>query len=165
MHNLIFLLTESIEPQDVLTNSSVIDWSSTAAWLGIFVTLAISIITPAVTTYLNNQFQLKIKKEERLQKDQEFLYEKKLSAYRDFLQSVGKSLHYTSRTNLLEIGKNIYELYLYLPEEHWHHLDSLTASIYKEDFDTAQIELIEISKILSIDLNSKINKIDEQTPS
>lgn len=134
--------------------TSVLDWSSTAAWLGIFTTLTISIITPAITTYLNNKFQLKLKEKELIYSQKETLCEKKYSVYEGFLQNIGKCLQMSTIENISLSGTYLYELYLYLPEEHWQLLDSLIHSLEQEDFKTAQTKLIEISKVLSKELTS-----------
>ena len=132
----------------------VLDWSSTAAWLGIFATLAISIITPAISTYLNNRFQLRLKEKELVHTEQNDIYAKKYSVYEGFLQNVGKSLQLRTRDNITDAGTYLYELYLYLPNEHWHLLDSLINFLDDENLISAQKVFIEISKILSAELKS-----------
>lgn len=145
----------------------VLDWSSTAAWLGIFATLAISIITPAVTTYLNNKFQLKLKEQELLHSEQNALYERKYSVYEGFLQNVGKCLQLHSRDNITDAGSYLYELYLYLPHEHWILLDALVKNIDECLWGEAQKNMVQLSKILSDELKStelNADKINKNSP-
>ena len=132
----------------------IIDWNSTAAWLAIFVTLAISIITPAVSTFLTNRFQLKLKKMELQHNDSETAYNKKLMAFENALRDLGKFLHFTSKENFASVGEHLYELYLYLPSEHWLLLDSLASSLQEKNCSLAHTQLIELSKILSAELSA-----------
>ena len=132
----------------------IIDWNSTAAWLAIFVTLAISIITPAVSTFLTNRFQLKLKRMELIHNEQEAAYNQKLISFENALRDLGKFLHFTSNDNFASVGEHLYELYLYLPPEHWPLLDSLATSLQEEDCSLAHSQLIELSKILSKELSA-----------
>lgn len=132
----------------------VLDWSSTAAWLGIFATLAISIITPAISTHLNNRFHLRLKQKELEHTEKSEMYQKKYSVYEGFLQNVGRYLQLHTRENISEAGTYLYELYLYLPDEHWCHLDSLISSMINGNIAEAQNIFIGISKILSAELKS-----------
>lgn len=145
----------------------VLDWSSTAAWLGIFLTLSISIIAPIINTYLNNKFQLTLKEKELQYEELKDISAKKYSAYEGFLQITGKYLQAHNYDNRSVLGTYLYELYLYLPNEHWKHLDELINAINHSEWITAEKEFIEISKILSADLASSkltINLKEECSP-
>lgn len=145
----------------------VLDWNSTAAWLGIFATLAISIITPAISTHLNNRFQLQLKEKELLHSEQNALYESKFSVYEGFLQNVGKCLQMHSPDNITRAGTYLYELYLYLPNEHWKLLDSLVNNFDNCLWGEANKNMIELSKILASDLKSSeiiTDKTNKKSP-
>ena len=133
---------------------SVLDWSSTAAWLGIFVTLAISILTPAITTFLNNRFQLKLKKMEFEHSEKSDLYSKKYFVYEGFMQGVGKCIQLHNRDNVTAAGSFLYELYLYLPSKHWELLDSLAQDLEQNNWQPAHTTFVEICKILSTELTA-----------
>ena len=96
-----------------------VDWSATAAWLGIFATLAISIVTPAISTYLNNRFQLRLKESELKYLHQKDLYSKKREIYETFLHEAGKFIQYDDYINCSIPRQYAYQLYLYLPAKHW----------------------------------------------
>lgn len=143
----------------------VLDWSSTAAWLGIFITLSISIITPAVSTYLSNRFQLKLKMLEINYREKERTYDKKVSAYENALRDTGKFLHYTDIDNYSVLGSHLYNLYLYLPPDHWPTLDELLLNLKNENINAAQQNLVNLSKILSSELSKCSEKhITECSP-
>lgn len=132
------------------------NWDVTAAWVTVLITLAISIITPAITTFLNNCFQLKMKKMELSHQDKETHYMKKVSVYEGCLQDIGKFLHFMDNQNHSSLGEHLYELYLYLPEQHWTTLDTLLTALANNAYLTpdTQNQLIELSKILSKELLS-----------
>ena len=132
----------------------VLDWNSTAAWLGIFVTLTISILTPAVTTFLNNRFQLKLKKLELEHSEKGDLYSKKYYVYEGFMQGVGRCIQLHTRENITAAGSFVYELYLYLPSQHWKLLDSLVQDLEQSHWKPAHDTFIEICKILSDELTA-----------
>ena len=138
----------------------ILDWNATAAWLAIFATLAISIITPAISTYLNNLFQLRLKLMDLHHTEESELVLRKIITYEGFLQNVGKFLHHMNLDNKSSLGTYIYEIYLYLPSEHWYLLDSLIDALSNEEWENAQSLFIEISKILSRELDSSKSQLE-----
>lgn len=131
----------------------VIDWNATTAWIAVLLTLAISVITPAWTNYSNNKFQLKLKKLEYDTSQNDLYLTRKYSVYDGFLQSLGNYLHYSDNANNAIVGKYIYELYLYLPKEHWELLDNIVAFVADSAYEKIPPELVKLSKILSDELN------------
>ena len=132
----------------------VIDWNSTAAWLGIFVTLTISILTPAINTFLNNRYQLKLKRMELSHSEKSDLYSKKYYVYEGFMQNVGKCIQLHNRDNITAAGSFLYELYLYLPSEHWSLLDSLVENMNVCNWESAHPTFIQICKLISTELTT-----------
>lgn len=69
-----------------------IDWSATAAWIA----LAISIISPAITTILTNRHQLKLRELDIQEKHSSTYNAARASTIEDFISKVGKYISYSS---------------------------------------------------------------------
>ena len=134
-------------------------WDTTIAFIGILLTLAFSIFTPSITTFLSNRFQLKLKHTEYLQQSITSQYSKKAELYGLTLESVGKYLHWSSNENSAMLGAYLYQLYLYLPDEFWPLLDNLADSLGERISNDSHLLLTELSKVLSSEL-SKDTPID-----
>ena len=132
----------------------LVDWNATAAWIAILVTLAITIITPALTSFLNNRFQLHLKKMELQESAENELFSKKLETYEGALRTIGNCIHYYSPDNRAIFGEYLYKLYLYLPEEHWPVLDSLVKDFEEDAREQIWEDFLALSKILSRELNT-----------
>lgn len=127
----------------------MIDWSATAAWITLALTLAISIISPVISTYLSNKFQLKIREYEKSDKEIEQHYLEKREILQGFIRNTGKLLNRRDTDTLKDYGEHFYLVYTYLPKEHWNKIDLLHQHIQNTDFAAAQTSLLEISKIIA----------------
>ena len=134
-------------------------WDTTIAFVGLLLTLVFSIITPAITTALTNRFQLRLKQTESRQNELDRKFSKKANIYESSLETVGRYIHYADQENASSLGAYLYQLYLYLPAEHWQLLDSLTDTLAKKKFEDSNAQLIALSKVLSNEL-SKTEPID-----
>ncbi|MBE5984665.1 MAG: hypothetical protein E7248_15380 [Paenibacillaceae bacterium] len=127
----------------------MIDWSATAAWITLALTLAISIISPVISTYLSNKFQLKIREYEKFDKELEQHYLEKREILQGFISNTGKLLNRRDTDSLKDYGEHFYLVYTYLPKDHWNKIDLLHQHIQSIDYELAQTSLLEISKIIA----------------
>ena len=76
-----------------------IDWSATAAWIA----LAISIISPAITTILTNRHQLKLRELDIQEKHSSTYNAARAATIEDFISKVGKYISFL----LQRLEKNV----------------------------------------------------------
>ncbi|MFR3729131.1 hypothetical protein [Lacrimispora sp.] len=127
----------------------MIDWSATAAWVTLALTLVISIVSPVISTYLSNKFQLKIREYEKSEKEVEQHYLEKREILQGFISNTGKLLNRRDSDSLKDCGEHFYLVYTYLPKEHWNKIDLLHQHIQNVDYASAQTLLLEVSKVIA----------------
>lgn len=131
-------------------------WDTTIGFISVLLTLVISIITPAISTARTNRFQLKLKQIDAKQKEADVKYSKKANIYEKTLETLGRCLHYADRDNSASLGAYIYQLYLYLPQEHWPLLDSIAKNLAAGEIDNIYDLTIQLSKVLSDELSKSM---------
>lgn len=127
----------------------MIDWSSTAAWITLAITLSISIISPIITTWMNHRFQLQLAELEAKNKEIENHYLKKRAVIDDFIASVGKCLFRADSAALQECGQSFYAIYVYVPTSLWPDIDTLLRLITARELERAQEHFSNLAKSLS----------------
>ena len=127
----------------------MVDWSATAAWIMLALTLVISIISPVITTYLNNRFQLKRIKLENENKEKEVYYQKRQATIDAFISSTGKCIFLANSNSYRELGEAFYSIYLYVPSSLWPDIDKLLELANKGNWDEARKHFIKVSKSLA----------------
>lgn len=124
-----------------------IDWNASVAWIA----FGVAVLTPAVTTFLNNQFQLKLKKMElKFSKQSEF-YEKQRSCIEHFLTFASKQIETNYETERIEFCKCYHELLLYLPKQDWNKIKTLYVAITKRKSESVD-QLYDVTQILALRL-------------
>ena len=127
----------------------MIDWSSTAAWITLAITLSISIISPIITTWMNHRFQLQLAELEAKNKEIENHYLKKRAIIDNFIASVGKCLFRADSAALQECGQSFYAIYVYVPTSLWPDIDALLRLIRAYEWEKAQEHFSNLTKSLS----------------
>lgn len=130
-----------------------IDWNATVAWIA----FGVAVITPVVTTFLNNRFQLKLKKMEQNFSKQSTYYEKQRLCIETFLTFASKQIETNYESERIEFCKCFHELLLYLPKEDWDQAKELYDSIIKRDKDSVQ-RLYAVTEILASRLQESSQK-------
>lgn len=82
------------------------DWSAAAAWIA----LVVAIISPVVTTVMNNKVSLK-------EKELDFKNNVKTLSIIDFLEKAGKVTTHSDASNMAEYGAAFGRAFLFLPED------------------------------------------------
>ena len=127
----------------------MVDWSATAAWITLVVTLIISIVSPVITTWMNHRFQLRLAELEAKNKEIEHHYLKKRAVIDDFIASVGKCLFRADSTALQECGQSFYAIYVYVPPSLWPNIDTLLQLITARELERAQEHFSNFTKSLA----------------
>lgn len=130
-----------------------IDWNATVAWIA----FGVAVITPAVTTYLNNRFQLKLKKMEQNYSKQSSYYEKQRICIESFLSLASKQIETDYESERIEFRKCFHELLLYLPKEDWEQVKDLYESIESRNKNSNQ-KLYDATEILALRLQESSQK-------
>lgn len=122
-----------------------IDWSATAAWIA----LAISIISPAITTILTNRHQFKLRELDIQEKHSSTYNAARASTIEDFISKVGKYISYSSSSARKECAESFFHIYAYTPQSLWPFLDDLNDKIESDDFAGAHELFNGIAKSLA----------------
>ena len=122
-----------------------IDWSATAAWIA----LAISIISPAITTILTNRHQLKLRELDIQEKHTSTYNAARTSTIEDFISKVGRCVSHPSATIRKECAESFFHIYAYTPQPLWPFLDDLNGKIESGDWLAARKLFNGITKSLA----------------
>lgn len=124
-----------------------IDWNATIAWIA----FGVAVITPCVTTFLNNRFQLKLKNIEIHQKLQNEYLQKLSSVYTSYLEATSKILIDNNYLDeLTNYSRAYHVIFLYLPTELHSSLEQLDVLISNKQYDKDSKDLLlHITKMLS----------------
>ena len=125
------------------------DWSSTASWVTLAITLALSVISPIITTWMNHRFQLKLAELDARNKEIENHYLKKRDIIEKFISATGKCLFHANDSVLRECGESFYAIYAYTPASLWPDIDRLLLMIRKREYEQAQDHFSALTKSLS----------------
>ena len=122
-----------------------IDWSATAAWIA----LAISIISPAITTILTNHHQLKQRELDIQEKHSSTYNAARAATIEDFISKVGKCISHPTTNTCKECAESFFHIYAYTPQSLWPFLDDLNDKIESDDFAGAHELFNGIAKSLA----------------
>lgn len=131
-----------------------IDWNATAAWIA----LAVSIITPTISLFINNRHQRKLKQLELInQKSTEF-YSKQCDVFTKYLKHVTTHV-YSISNDFFEYNTSYHELFMYVPQEYWNLLTSLDIAIKSNDKQKIETLYLEVTKTLALILQEQQKQI------
>lgn len=127
-----------------------IDWNATVAWIA----FGVAIITPCITTYLNNRYQLKLKKLELNEANRKELYLSKYKAYSEYIKYASKLIIDHSFVEAeTDYSQAYHELYLHVPPELRFNLDKVDYRFSERLFnDETKVLLLTVVKQLSDEL-------------
>lgn len=122
----------------------MVDWSATAAWIALAISITGTVFGPIITTVLTNRYQLNLHKLDIEEKQAELFLNSRKLAIENFMSHVGKYIAYPYGGNLEKCGEYFFQVYPYAPEPIWRLLDRLYFYITEGDFDN---DLDEIRKL------------------
>lgn len=111
--------------------------------------MAISIISPAITTILANRHQLKLRKLDIQEKHTDAYTSARSIAIENFISNVGKCLAYPELSSVEKCGEHFFQVYAYVPQSLWTSLDNLYETINNKRWAEARPLFNEISKSLA----------------
>lgn len=134
----------------------MIDWDATVAWIA----FAVAVITPCITTYLNNRFQLKLKAIEITQKSHDEYITKLTSVYTNYLETTAKLLlEHSYLEEYTAYSRAYHTMFLYVSEPLHKSLEQLDSMISNKNFNNESADLfLHITKMLSYELNTTKQK-------
>ncbi len=115
-----------------------VEWSATAAWIALAISIIGTISSPLITTLLTNRHQLKLYKLNIQHGSLEKYEDRRFQAINSFFQKVGGCFSCSDARDLHECGSVFHCVYQYVPETLWDKLDALYASIICKDLQTAR---------------------------
>lgn len=121
------------------------DWSAIAAWIA----LAISIVTPAITTLLTNRHQLKLHKLSVKEKREDDYNAARILVIEQFISNISKYISRPSAANKRECAECFFRIYAYVPQSLWPFLDVLNEMLESDQLDDALNLFRDISKSLA----------------
>lgn len=126
--------------------------------LSLVIALA-AIVSPVITTYLNNKHQLKlliVEKEFDRKKD----YEEYInSIINNFLKNVGNFIAYPTSKNLSDFEESFYILMMIIPKENYHTFQYFLSNMINHEFHACRNNLKdEIIPILLKIKNSPVSQ-------
>lgn len=135
---------------------NTIDWSATAAWIALVISITGTVVGPIVTSVLNNHHQLKMKKLEL----EESLLSKRIDIMKQCISGIGLVLAYPNSSNLTEFGKSFHNVYMYIPPDKWYDLDCFYNYVISGEIDIAKERCPEVIKMLTETLTA----LSQQNP-
>lgn len=109
-----------------------LDWSATAAWIALAISITGTIIGPIVNTILTNLHQLKIHQMESRDK----LISERNKVIRDCISSIGSCVAFANVDSIISCGNHFHNVYAYVPKEKWPLLDSFYQALVNQDYKT-----------------------------
>ncbi|RDU24762.1 hypothetical protein [Anaerosacchariphilus polymeriproducens] len=134
----------------------VLDWSATASWIA----LAVAILAPVLTAFLNNKHQLKLKKIELFHNEASAYFFKKRDVYCGYIEHAScLFIDHSTLEKMAIYSKMYHELFLYCDKEIWEDIELLNNHFNNNVFDSNAKELfLKITKYLADELKTTMPK-------
>lgn len=97
-----------------------VDWNATAAWIALIISVVGTVIGPIVTASLNNTHQLKMYDIQRTQKRMD----ERECLFKAAIASVGAATGELTPETLTGLGRDLHNVYAFIPFKDWKSLDS-----------------------------------------
>lgn len=115
-----------------------VDWSATAAWIALVISIIGTVASPLITTVLTNRHQLKLRALDIKQNSIKTYEERRFQAITTFFQKTGGCFSSFNMRELCECGSVYHCVYQYVPVDFWPDLDQLYTALVNEDWHTAK---------------------------
>lgn len=122
-----------------------VDWSATAAWIALVISIIGTIIGPIVTTILTNRYNMKLHRltfQEKMDSERERII-------RECISGIGLVLSFMDTDNLATFSRTFYNVYPYVPLSDWKTLDSFSCLIMEHNSTAASEMLPDVMHLLN----------------
>ena len=144
------------------------DWSASAAWIAFAFSFATAIITPAITQYLSNRHQRRLKELELKNLKEQNYFSCCKTVYEDFVDQASSQL-FSIGGNRIGYERSYQKLFLYVPPEYWPALKRLNSDILSRSsqYDNCQSfdKVMEIFGMLLQEQQARIQTKVSKPPS
>lgn len=130
-------------------NIQPMDWSATAAWIAVVISIIGASVGPLLTAWLNNRHQLKLRKLDIQEKQIAEYSEHQRFAIENFLSSTSKYLSDCQCQNIEVCGEHFFQVYSYVPKDLWNDLNSLYSYICEDKTSEARSLFLTLSNQLA----------------
>lgn len=144
-------LTATIQPMD---------WSATAAWIALVISVIGTIVGPIVTAIINNRHQLKLRKLDIKQHSIETYETRRFEAINTFLSQVGHCLSYSDIEGIKSCGSSYFCVYQFVPADMWPELDQL----YNKLISDESSDEVELFQAITHRLSEILKEVPPVTP-
>lgn len=111
-----------------------IDWSATAAWIALAISIVGTIASPIITSIITNRHQLKLRELEIKKQEADQREANRMNALNAFISNVGEYIANPTPENMQATGKVFHNVYAYVPQKLWPKLDELYNFLIIEEF-------------------------------
>lgn len=122
-----------------------VDWSATAAWIALIVSIVGTIVGPIATAIISNRHQYKMLCLK--QKQQE--YEHRQVLIRDCISGISAFLARPNTEKMHEFGKTFCYCYAYVSKDNWPLLDDFYSCIISLNYAAAKTKRDEVIHLLA----------------
>lgn len=141
----------------MVSKTTTYDWNTIVA----LIALVISITTPALSLFLSNIHQRKLKKLDLKHSLKLESYHRMEKTFSNFISNVS-TMNHIATSNLKEYEIAYHKLFLYVPKEYWHSLEEFNNLVISSDASNASVQkhYLEITEILA----SLLQETQKQIP-
>lgn len=123
-----------------------VDWSATAAWIALVISVTGTFAGPIVTAILTNRHQLKLRKLDIAEKAES----ERIQIIQQCISSIGARMAYPNDSNSTNFGNDFFPVYAYVSIEQWETLDTFyQAATSRQNFQTAKKMLPQVIHLLA----------------
>lgn len=131
----------------------IVDWSATAAWTAVAVSIGTVVVVPVLTSIISGIFQLLIRKLEARDHRREL----GVTAIDSAISSIGRCASCLNVVTLQEFGSTYFSAYAYVDSSLWPELNSFYSYVIDENIENVALKAPEIILLLT-DARGKILK-------
>lgn len=115
-----------------------IDWSATAAWIALVISVVGTIAGPVITAIITNNHQLKLRELNIKQSTLNTYEQNRFNAINTFIAKTSRCLSYLDENSVMDLGEAYHCIYQYVPDDFWDDLDELYATFIAYKWDKAK---------------------------
>ncbi len=115
-----------------------IDWSATAAWIALIISVVGTVVGPLITTIITNKHQLKLRELDLKQSAIDNYNQNRFNTLNTFIGKSGRCLSYLDENSVMDLGEAYHCIYQYVPTDFWDELDEFYATLISYKWDDAK---------------------------